>query len=147
PLKKSWESACATLLRSANPYRKNALRMILFIRASRSIFDKIFTTTMTVHPIAFELPRRQRTTARDLFKELDNFRISRQLFDRLFHLVRHERRGFISGKLFVFLVKAGVLKGFGQSFAQNFYLLSWGSWRQEVRRANLPKGAQHRQNL
>ncbi len=51
----------------------------------------------------FFLAGRKRPGAGDLFKKLDNFPVPRKPLNSLVHLVWHKGRGFIAGKLFIFL--------------------------------------------
>ena len=56
-------------------------------------------------------------------------------------IFRHERRGIIGGKLFVFLVKRWVLISLAKCLLQNIYAILGRAWRKKKRLAGNPEGA------
>src|SRR5215831_15579688 len=65
-------------------------------------------------------PRRQWSGACNLFEDCGDLRIARNLSDGFLMRIRHERRGFVGGEFFVFLVKLRIFVGLAERFLDYF---------------------------
>src|SRR5262245_28586782 len=90
----------------------------------------------------------QRTGAGKFSKQLDGFKVPRQVANRLFIGLRHQWRRIFACYFVVFLEKIRVLEALAQSFFDGLYPLPGHSWRDnERRRARQSKVAKHGEEL